>query len=839
MLTGSRLRPFRPFVSAVLSVALVVSAWTGTILFPTPASAASAPVTKVFQEGLDGYAGTQCSYVSKGFPNDTNETKGLSIGKNASGTTDIRIFCQFDLSSIPQHATIASASFELTRTPFGATPDAAVPVSVHKVNTAWDQGIITWNNSVTTAIYDPTPVKVQTINAIAPRSVATFDITPLARQWVDRSAPNYGIMLQVAELPVGITNWSRGFSHEELTLYPADRPKLTVTYTIPPTGVDVTPTTLSLVQGGSTGQLSATVLPDTATNKTVTWTSSNSAVATVDVGGVVTPIGPGTATITATTEDGNYTDTSTVTVKAPNVPATGVDVTPSTLSLIQGGSAGQLSATVLPDTATNKTVTWSSSNTAVATVDAVGVVTPIGPGTATITATTEDGNYTDASTVTVSSANLSNLVLSEGLLTPTFNGGTTNYTVAVLNGVNSLTVTPSVYDPNATVKVNGKPVTSGTASEPILLNVGDNNVVDVTVTAQDGTTTKTYTVTVTRAAASSNADLNNLTLSDGTLAPAFNGGTTSYSATVANSVYSLTVTPTTADPNATVTVNGTPVASGMPSQAISLNVGNNEVTVTVTAQDGTKKTYTIVITRKAAAPAPTDDGGSDSSDSDGSGGSSGGGAWTPTAPVNPTNPPVDKPDTDKPSEHSGGAACTKLTWSDIQNHWAKADIESASQLCVVQGPSSDKFLPDDEVTRLQFALMVARAMKLQAAGNVSNLEAFEDRQDIPGWAAAELTAAVQAGIIEGYDDNTLRPNEKISRAEMITMLIRGWNMSASYGATTFADDADIPDWAKGYVAKAEKEGIIEGRSNNRFEPSGTATRAEATVVLVRMLRDKP
>jgi hypothetical protein len=341
-------------------------------------------------------------------------------------------------------------------------------------------------------------------------------------------------------------------------------------------------------------------------------------------------------------------------------------------------------------------------------------------------------------------------------------------------------------------------------------------------------------VTVTRAPASSNADLSNLTLSYGTLTPTFNRGTTSYAATVANSVYSLTVTPSVYDPNATVTVSGAPVASGMPSQA--LNVGDNEVKVKVTAQDNvTEKTYTIMITRNAAAPTPTDDGGSDSGD----GGGSGGGVSTPTSSVNPTSPPVDKPDTEKPPEQSGGAACTKLTWTDIQGHWAKSDIEWASQLCVVQGSFSDKFFPDNEVTRLQFALMVARAMKLQDSGNTAILDTFADRADIPAWATAELSAAVRAGIIEGYEDETLRPNEKIIRAEMVTMLIRGWKMSASNGATSFMDDADILGWAKGYVAKAELEGIIEGRSNNRFEPSSTATRAEAVVVLVRMLQDKP
>lgn len=64
-------------------------------------------------------------------------------------------------------------------------------------------------------------------------------------------------------------------------------------------------------------------------------------------------------------------------------------------------------------------------------------------------------------------------------------------------------------------------------------------------------------------------------------------------------------------------------------------------------------------------------------------------------------------------------------------------------------------------------------------------------------------------------------------------------MTALNAATSFADDEDIPFWAKGYTAKAAQEGIIEGRSNNRFEPSSMATRAEAVIMLVRMLQNKP
>jgi hypothetical protein len=200
-------------------------------------------------------------------------------------------------------------------------------------------------------------------------------------------------------------------------------------------------------------------------------------------------------------------------------------------------------------------------------------------------------------TIPNNDASLSDLTLSHGAaLSPAFAGGTTSYTASVANNVTSLTVTPTVHDANATVKVNGTPVTSGTPSGNIALSVGPNTI-NVVVTAQDGSTTGTYTIIVTRAG-STNASLSGLTLSQGTLTPAFAGGTPSYTASVANSVDSLTVTPTVHDTNATVKVNGTLVPSGTPSGDIALSVGANTINVVVTAQDGlTALTYTVNVSR--------------------------------------------------------------------------------------------------------------------------------------------------------------------------------------------------------------------------------------------------
>jgi tRNA threonylcarbamoyladenosine modification (KEOPS) complex Pcc1 subunit len=153
---------------------------------------------------------------------------------------------------------------------------------------------------------------------------------------------------------------------------------------------------------------------------------------------------------------------------------------------------------------------------------------------------------------------------------------------------------------HASVVVNNIYVASGSTSGAINLSIGVNTIT-IQVTAQDGTL-RTYTVIVTRL--SNDATLSNITLSAGTIAPAFNSGTTSYTANVLNSVSSVTVTPTVHQGNATVTVNGTAVSSGAASGPINLNVGDNTITLIVTAQDGaTRAVYMVTVTR--AAPLTT------------------------------------------------------------------------------------------------------------------------------------------------------------------------------------------------------------------------------------------
>ena len=159
--------------------------------------------------------------------------------------------------------------------------------------------------------------------------------------------------------------------------------------------ITLSQTTATMTEG-ETMSLTATVTPDDATNKAVTWSSSNASVATVDANGKVTAKAAGTATITATANDGSDVKASCkVTVEKKVVAVSSITLSQTTATMTEGETMS-LTATVTPDDATNKAVTWSSSNTSVATVDANGKVTAIAPGTATITAMANDGSGASA-----------------------------------------------------------------------------------------------------------------------------------------------------------------------------------------------------------------------------------------------------------------------------------------------------------------------------------------------------------------------------------------------------------------------------------------------------------
>lgn len=158
---------------------------------------------------------------------------------------------------------------------------------------------------------------------------------------------------------------------------------------IPVTGIALLPASLTF-SVGSSQQLASTIAPANASNKNLSWTSDNTAVATVSSSGMVTAVSIGTATITVTTEDGGKTATTVITT-TNQIFVSSITVSP-TAATITMGNTQQLTATVLPANASNKNITWTSSNTSVATVNSLGLVTSVAPGICNITVNTQDGS---------------------------------------------------------------------------------------------------------------------------------------------------------------------------------------------------------------------------------------------------------------------------------------------------------------------------------------------------------------------------------------------------------------------------------------------------------------
>lgn len=164
------------------------------------------------------------------------------------------------------------------------------------------------------------------------------------------------------------------------------------------TGVAVLPATWIGVPT-DTHVMSASITPAWASNKKVTWATSDAAIATVDQTGLVTAVANGAANVTATSQQNGIVGTAVVTVAA-TVPVTGVAMVPDTSNLTVGGTL-QMATTVTPDNATDKTVIYASDNGAFATVSATGLVTAVAAGQANITVTTTSGAFVDSSTITV------------------------------------------------------------------------------------------------------------------------------------------------------------------------------------------------------------------------------------------------------------------------------------------------------------------------------------------------------------------------------------------------------------------------------------------------------
>ncbi|MDR6553063.1 cadherin-like beta sandwich domain-containing protein [Paenibacillus qinlingensis] len=228
------------------------------------------------------------------------------------------------------------------------------------------------------------------------------------------------------------------------------------------------------------------------------------------------------------------------------------------------------------------------------------------------TITIKASNYQDAVVTQVvtlgvplsSDAMLANLAVDQGSIT--FDPAIPSYSVNLLKSVSSLNLTVNKGNLKQTLTVTGATYSS-VSGNVYTYNVSNlqvgSNLVAVNVTAEDGNAINTYQLTVNRdepaPVLSSNADLRGIILSSGVISPAFTAGTTSYSSLVGYQVSRVSVTASVYDSHATMTVNDVLTPSGQASSFANLQVGANLITIVVTAQNGSTKTYKVTVTREA------------------------------------------------------------------------------------------------------------------------------------------------------------------------------------------------------------------------------------------------
>lgn len=173
------------------------------------------------------------------------------------------------------------------------------------------------------------------------------------------------------------------------------------------------------------------------------------------------------------------------------------------------------------------------------------------------------------------------------------------------------------------------------------------------------------------------------------------------------------------------------------------------------------------------------------------------------------------------------------TFSDLlTTHWATRTIQVLSAKHIVNGVNDSMFKPAGDTTRAEFVSLLVRALNLEASEEV---QLFKDVKE-DAWYAANVQAAVKAGIVSGISLDSFAPNALITRAEMAVLVARalGLNKDTSMNVE-FADAKDIPVWAMPSVAAMNEAALVQGKGDNMFHPRANATRAEAAQFILIMI----
>jgi hypothetical protein len=178
----------------------------------------------------------------------------------------------------------------------------------------------------------------------------------------------------------------------------------------------------------------------------------------------------------------------------------------------------------------------------------------------------------------------------------------------------------------------------------------------------------------------------------------------------------------------------------------------------------------------------------------------------------------------------------QIDYVDIQGHWVERTADIFTKLRIIEGYADGTFKPDASIKRAEFAVILNRVFEIQgdnSSGIVLN--------DIGGsWAKDAIQNLVATGVIHGYEDGTFRPNNTITREEMVVMISRILNLNSVPMDTSKGNFNDLNDsYAANEIQAVAQAGVFSGKGNGVFDPKGNATRGEALQIILNMLELHP
>ncbi|WP_438348188.1 S-layer homology domain-containing protein [Paenibacillus sp. FA6] len=442
---------------------------------------------------------------------------------------------------------------------------------------------------------------------------------------------------------------------------------------------------------------------------------------------------------------------------------------------------------------------------------------------------------------------ITSLAISSGTLSPPFSpNNITHYTASVAASVDAVTITPVLVDSEATVSVTVEsglvtsPVHNNGTSFDVPLNTG-SNLITVMITAYDRTTTANYTIDVTRESTAQGGNGDSSTAptppsgnGDAPTAPtppSGNGGAPTVPTPPSGKValkdsVTLSIPEGAADKELNITIEevlntqqlltNKEILASQIYEILKDVSGNLKKPITLTFKFDKSKVnegqYAAIFYYDEVNKTWIEIGGKIIDN-------------TITVDVDHFAKfavlVVDEP---------------TVTYSDIAGHWAESEMKQASQQGIVKGYLDGTFKPNATVSRAEFTVMLMNALKLTSDGVKLG---FSDSDKIGIWARQAVAQSIEVSIVSGYDDGSFRPTANITRAELAAMIAKAYGArSTTIDATDFADDNDIPVWAKSAITTMKELGIISGRGDNKFAPKETATRAEAVTIIMNLLEAK-